>query len=601
VLIIFVVIVKHGKEKYNLDLDLSSNGETFKYQVFSVSGVEPERQKIIVKGGQLKDDQDLSKLGIKPNHQFMLMGTASGSGAIQKPKEQIRFLEDMTGAELAQSDGAVPAGLQNLGNTCYLNSTLQTLRAIPELQTELQTYKSSSSAGEVDLSQFGLSGLGASNDIPASLRDLYKQMGTTQDGFPPMMFLNAFRTAYPQFAEQTRDGHGYAQQDAEEAWSQIITSLRQKLKVSKDSASTPEGSSEASKETQLGFIDRYMGGTFTRVEECNDPAAVEAGEKPELKADEPFFKLDCHVAEREILHLNQGITAALTNTYTKTSPTLGHEADYTSKSKISRLPKYLPVHFVRFFWKKSINKKSKILRKVTFPFELDVTENCSDELRKMLLPVRDKLRDLRKQELDVERARKRQKRFDDGAEPEAAPSFKAKGPASETSLAKDKKAATSSNGDTTMKDADADGETYKTDAAIAAERAAAILAAKKDVLSAVNPELLRDSGACQTGLYELRGVITHQGASADSGHYMSYVKKSATAKPKPGGKAKVDDDKTDNGWWLFNDEKVSEVDEERILALAGGGESASALVLLYAAVGLPELTEEEKEMEKTGA
>lgn len=65
---------------------------------------------------------------------FMVIGTA---GELPKgPAGPITFLEDMTDAQLAEAT-RLKVGLVNLGNTCYLNSTLQVMRAIPELQVAL--------------------------------------------------------------------------------------------------------------------------------------------------------------------------------------------------------------------------------------------------------------------------------------------------------------------------------------------------------------------------------------------------------------------------------------------------------------------------------
>ncbi|ROT41646.1 ubiquitin carboxyl-terminal hydrolase [Sodiomyces alkalinus F11] len=549
------VIVKHQGKKLEVEVDPASNGETFKYQLFSLTGVEPERQKILVKGGQLKDDADMGKLGLKPNQVLMMMGTPSGDNAgLARPTEAVKFVEDMTEAEAAQQAGATPAGLANLGNTCYLNSTLQTLRSIPELQIALTKYKTEGRGGQSLQSSLGLQG----GDLVGPLVDLYTNMSKTQDSVAPYNFLAVLRSIFPQFAEKSKTGHGYAQQDAEEAWSQIISQLKQRLGDTADAS----------------FIDRYMSGQLKSTLEVDEQAAKDAGEEA-VTSTETFFKLNCHI-DSTINHLRDGILAGLTEKLEKRSPVLDRDTTYTKKSRISRLPKYLTVHFVRFFWRRDTQKKAKIMRKVTFPHELDVVEFCDDELKSLLVPVRDKVREIRKDEEDIERARKRRKvnPVDRGDVTGSS-----SGVVEKTALEKaneKKRGAISADGDTDMT------ETYKTDAEVEAERNAALLALKKELDALVNKDLAKDDGANQSGLYELRGVVTHQGSSADSGHYTAYIKKEGSVDPKTGKKGEED-----GKWWWFNDDKVSEVTSDKIDALCGGGETHSALILLYRAIPLP--------------
>lgn len=92
-------------------------------------------------------------------------------------------------------------------------------------------------------------------------------------------------------------------------------------------------------------------------------------------------------------YLENGLGEGLKGTLEKNSPSLGRSAIYTREGKISRLPAYLTVHFVRFFWKQQERIKSKILRNVKYPLDLDLYSFCTPELQERMSGPRTRLRE----------------------------------------------------------------------------------------------------------------------------------------------------------------------------------------------------------------
>lgn len=142
-----------------------------------------------------------------------------------EPIEKPLFLEDMSESQLAAASD-LPAGLKNIGNTCYLNATVQCLKTVPELRDALKNF------------QGGLANVGGTSILPAqsitaALRDLYDNMeeGST---LAPLVLVHMMHLAFPRFAEKSSGGE-LQQQDANECWTELIRMLQQKLpaKVSK--------------------------------------------------------------------------------------------------------------------------------------------------------------------------------------------------------------------------------------------------------------------------------------------------------------------------------------------------------------------------------
>lgn len=443
------VNIKWGKEKFDsVHCNTDDPPIVFKATLFSLSGVQPDRQKVMFKGVVIKDD-DWGNIQLKDNVNLLMMGTADALPV--EPASKITFVEDLTENQLAKAL-EMPPGLSNLGNTCYMNATLQCLRSVPELRDAMKKVPGSAlAAGSVEPDQ----------SIAAAMRDLFASMERSAGSFPPIMMLNVLHMCFPQFAEKNDQGV-FQQQDANECWTEVVRCLQRKVPTV--SSPSTDAAVAAAASSHRSFIDEYFGGEYETTMKC-----VETEDEPTSTTTETFYQLSCFI-EKEVKYMQSGLKAGLEGELIKNSPTLGRDARYQKTNKLKRLPAYLTVQMVRFFYKGKEAVNAKILKDIKFPMSLDVFDLCTPELQQRLMPARDKFKAEEDKRVEVAQMEKQMKNV--GAKPDATH--------------------TTCNQPT-----------------------------RKEPFSFAD-----DAGSNNSAYYELQAVLTHKGRSSSSGHYVAWVKSS---------------------------------------------------------------------------
>lgn len=465
------VRIKWNAQEFDVPLEEGSTVELFKTQVWTLTKVPVDRQKFIgFPGGMLKDSDDLmSKVQkLKPGAKVQMLGTAEGD-ELKAPVEKVVFEEDLSPAEKARilkekKAEVPPAGMKNLGNTCYMNATLQCLNRIVDLRQSLHSY-TLPPPEERDVDSV----------LTMQFRNVTQQLGGTVDTITPLQFVMALRQRFPRFAEMQNGG--YAQQDADECLRGILTVLANTLKSSSGTGNR---------------IDELFGFQLQSKLKC-----LECDEEPPQSSSELQRAMICHLGTQTdpVSHIHQGVQLSLKEHIEKNSPNLGRNAQYEKTSAMASLPPYLLVQFARFGfkgandWAGTSASKVKLIRRCAFQSSFDVFDCASTELKKKLSVGRVKKKDLDDAELEKARAE---------------------------FLASSSSSAPAKGEDVAMKPSE-------------------------DVEMTV-----ASTEEFDTGYYELIGIISHKGRTADGGHYVGW------AKHKKADGKELKDDK----WILFDDESV---------------------------------------------
>ena len=318
--------VRWNKNYFSLDKTVLKKISDLKNEIEKQSQVPIDEQKMIYKGKVLKDEELVDMF--PENACITMLGAAPKGANVIKP--EVTFLEDLTDEQktqiLREKGEEIVFGLNNLGNTCYLNSTVQCLGRVSELREALKEY---ATKNPNDSSAFN-----PAKKLTYAWGSTYKLLDTATAPVTPMQLVQVIREINPMFAEVD---HGVCkQQDADECVSLLLNNIHDTLKT--------KGNGD---EVYSKILIDELFGIDMEIKMKNVEDTTEVKTKKEL-----LYKLTCYI-DNNTLELVEGLKNSLKENIELFSDALQRNTTFEKCQYINRLPNYLSVQFMRFYWKQA--------------------------------------------------------------------------------------------------------------------------------------------------------------------------------------------------------------------------------------------------------